>query len=468
MSLAAFKDYLRENRQRSLDELVEILKIPSISTSEENVGDVKAAAQWVAGRLSKAGIENVEVIPTGPHACVYGDWLHAPGKPTILIYGHFDVQPADPLELWNSPPFEPVVKDGRIYARGASDMKGNLLISIFAVEALLKTEGALPVNIKFLLEGQEEIGSRDLGPFVSANREKLSCDMILTPDSIQWSESQPAMWMGTKGMCGLQIDLETAGMDLHSGLYGGAVPNAVHAIVALIGSLRSDYGKILVEGFYEDVVPLSAEERQRFAEIPFDAATYSRPLGVTDLIGEPGYTTYERAWARPTLEINGLWGGYQGDGLKTVIPAHAHAKITCRLVANQDPGRVLDRIEAHVLKHSPPGTRVTVTRFPATARAFQVPLDNPGALAVAGVLAEAYGRAPYFARLGGSLPITDTFLQQLGAYTIPVGFGLDDECVHSPNEFLRLASYERGQIVYGQLLARLGQLQPGALGASHS
>jgi acetylornithine deacetylase/succinyl-diaminopimelate desuccinylase-like protein len=453
---SAWKEILESNRSRALEELIEFLRIPSISTSEENVGDVKRAAQWVVERLRRAGIENCEVFPTGVHECVYGDWLHAPGKPTILIYGHFDVQPPDPLELWDSPPFDPVVKNGRIYARGASDMKGNLLLSVLAVEALMSATGSLPVNVKFLFEGQEEIGSRDLGPFVAANREKLACDLILTPDSIQWTEEHPAMWMGTKGLCGLQIDLQTAEMDLHSGLYGGSVPNALHAMAELVASLHGPDGSIQVDGFYDEVVPLTADERRRFAEIPFDAGLYGDPLGVTELIGEPGYSTYERAWARPTLEINGMWGGFQGDGVKTVTPAKAHTKITCRLVASQEPARVLESIEAHVRKHTPIGASVTLTRLPATARAYLVPLDNPGAKVVAGVLEEVYGKAPYYARIGGSLPITDMFLKELGAYTIPIGFGLGDEGFHSPNEFMRLANFERGQVVYGMLLERFG------------
>ncbi len=455
---ARWQDVLQANSARSLDDLVELLRIPSISTSEENVEDVLRAAEWMAARLRKAGMENVELFPTGPHACVYADWLHAPGRPTILIYGHFDVQPADPLELWESPPFEPVVSERRIFARGANDMKGNLLLSLLAAEAMLAENKTIPVNLKFLFEGQEEIGSRDLGPFISGQREKLACDLILTPDSLQWSETQPVMWMGTKGMCGLQVDLRTAAMDLHSGLYGGAVPNALHALVELLGTLRSAEGRILVEGFYDGVVPLSPEERLRFGEIPFDAQAYAAPLGVDALVGEPGYSTHERAWARPTLEINGLWGGYQGEGVKTVIPAEAHAKITCRLVANQVPNDVLDRLEAHLVSHAPEGARVTVDRLSVTARAYQVPLDHAGALAAADVLADVYGKPPYFARIGGSLPITDMFLRELDAYTIPVGFGLDDERIHSPNEFLRLASFERGQLVYGKLLERLGEM----------
>jgi len=450
-------------KQQYVDELIDLLRIPSVSTDEASRGDVKRAAVWVAERLKRAGMEHVEILPTGVHSCVYGDWLHAAGRPTVLIYGHFDVQPPDPLELWDSPPFEPAVKDGRIYARGASDMKGNLLLSIIGVETLIASNGRLPINVKFLLEGQEEIGSRDLGPFVAANHDRLACDVVLSADGLQWAEDQAAIFLAVKGMCALQIDIETAAMDLHSGLYGGAVPNAAHAIVELLGTLRGRDGNIRVEGFYDQVVSLSEQEKTAINAVPFDDGTYRRALGIDALVGEPGYSTYERAWARPTLEVNGIWSGYQGDGVKTVIPARAHAKITCRLVADQNPDVVLDRIEAHVARNTPAGARVSCTRFGAKARAYHVPIDHPGVKAVAEVLTESYGRPPYFVRIGGSLPITDMFLQELNAYTVMVGFGLDDECVHSPNEFMRLASFERGQSVYVRLLERLGEIAPGAM-----
>lgn len=453
----AWHDVLRANRESSLAELIELLKIPSISTSEANVADVMTAASWVAERLKRAGMENVSIHPTGVHSCVYADWIHAPGKPTVLIYGHFDVQPPDPLDLWNSPPFEPVIVDGRLYARGASDMKGNLLLSVLAAEAVLAAEGKLPINLKFLFEGQEEIGSRDLGPFVAGHRELLACDLVLTPDSMQWTEDRPAMWMSTKGLCAIQIDVETAAMDLHSGLYGGAIPNAAHALVQLLNSMRDCEGRILIEGFYDQVVPISDVERANMAEVPFNSVAYREQIGVDALVGEPGYTTYERAWARPTLEVNGIWGGYQGDGVKTVIPAKAHAKITCRLVGYQDPDALLHCLESHIAKHKPTGARVTVTRSVGKARSYQMSSDHPGVTAVAGVLADEYGQPPYFVRIGGTLPIMDMFLQELGAHTIPLGFGLDDECIHSPNEFLRVANFERGQVVYARVLQRLGE-----------
>ena len=459
-----WEGFLDANQPRYLAELVELLRIPSVSAAGVHVGDVRRAAEWVSHRATKAGIENVAIFPTGEHCCVYGDWLHAPGKPTILIYAHFDVQPPDPLELWTSPPFEPVVKDGCIFARGAADMKANLLLALIAAETLLATRGSLPVNVKFLFEGQEEIGSRDLGPFVFAQRERLACDMILTSDGIQWAVDQPAMWMAVKGACAFQVDLGTAAMDLHSGLFGGAVPNAVHALVELLSTLRNREGRILVDGFFDEVAPLSGEARREINAIPFDAEEYKEEIGVDALVGEPGYSTYERAWARPTLEVNGIWGGYQGDGVKTVIPAKAHAKITCRLVANQDPEAVVDRLEAHIMRHRPAGARVAVVRPALSARPYQIPSNHPGVKVVAEVLTELYNRAPYFARVGGSLPITDMFLQELKAYTFMIGFGQSDERAHSPNEFFRLADFERGQAFYVRLLDRLSQVPEGSLG----
>ncbi len=457
----SWQDFLTKQREQNVQDLVDLLRIPSISAVPSHAGDVLRAADWAANRLRRAGFENVQVFPTGPHACVYGDWLHAPGKPTILIYGHLDVQPEDPLELWESPPFEPLIKDGRIYARGAADMKGNVLLSLIGPEALLAANGKLPVNVKFLFEGQEEIGSRDLDAFVESHTELLKCDLVLSPDSIQFSVDQPAMIIGTKGLCSLQIDITTADMDLHSGLYGGGVPNANHAMTELLASFHDKDGRILVDGFFDSVTPLTDTERKAIAAIPEDP-NLQKSLGVDAMIGEPGYSSNERFWARPTLEINGMGGGYQGEGLKTVIPAKASAKISCRLVPNQDGYEIGKLLETHIRKHAPKGARITVTPGKAVARPYLVPKSHAGMQAAAAVLQDAYGKAPYFMRLGGSLPITDIFLQRLNAYTVMVGFGQEDERVHSPNEFLRLDDYAKGQEVYARLLEKLAESDPKA------
>lgn len=465
MSKREWHDLLRLNQQQYLGELLELLRVPSVSTDPLSAPEVRRAAEWVAERLRRARIEHVEILPTGQHCCVYADWLHAPGRPTLLIYGHFDVQPPDPLELWESPPFEPVVKDGRVYARGACDMKANLLLAVIGVEALLRSEGRLPVNVKFLFEGQEEIGSRDLAPLVASHRDLLACDLVLSAEGGQWSQNRPAIWLGVKGLCALEVALETAAIDLHSGIFGGAVPNANHALVSLLGTLRDADGRIRVEGFYDEVLPLTSDERQAIGRVPFDDAEYCREIGVDALVGEPGYSTYERAWARPTLEINGIWGGYTGDGVKTVIPARAHAKITCRLVADQDPDVIREKVAAHLQRYCPAGARLTIVRPASQARPYTIPMQHPGNRTVAELLTAGYGAQPYYARTGGSLPITDLFLRELKAYTVMLGFALEEERAHSPNEYFRVEDFERGQRIYAQVLQSFAAVAPGTLTA---
>ena len=453
----SWETYLKEQQPRYQEELQQFLSIPSVSALPEHAGDVQQAARWVAARLIRAGLENVQVLPTEGHPVVYGESLHAPGKPTVLIYGHFDTQPADPLELWTSPPFEPQIRNDRVYARGASDDKGNMLIPILAVEALLQAEGALPVNVKFFFEGQEEIGSPQLPILIASQRNLLACDLVLSADGGQYGEEQPALLVAFKGLAGVQIDVHGASTDLHSGLYGGAVVNPIHALVYLLDSMRSPEGKILVEGFYDAVVPLSSEDCAAIAAIPFNEKTYKETIGVDALVAEPGYTSQEHVAGRPTLEVNGIWGGFQGEGIKTVLPNEAHAKITCRLVANQDPATIIDLIARHVERYTPPGVRVTVSPLPGTAKPYLIPVDHWGNRAAEAVHTEMYGKAPYFMRIGGSLPICELFLSLLGVYTVNFGFALLDEQQHAPNEFFRLSSFWHGQRAYGRLLHRLGK-----------
>ncbi len=453
----AWETYLVEHQSQYQDELLEFLSIPSISSLPSHAADVHQAAHWVADRLTTAGLEHVQILATGGHPVVYGEWLHAPEKPTILIYGHFDTQPVDPLELWTHPPFEPTIIEDRVYARGASDDKGNMLTPILGVEALLKTEGILPVNVKFFLEGQEEIGSPQLPAFIAQHRDLLACDLVLSSDGGQYGEDQPSLMLSAKGLAAMQIDVRGAKGDLHSGVYGGAVPNPIHALTAILASLRSPAGKILVEGFYDSVLPLSEADRAAIAIIPFDAQNYQEKIGVTALLAEPGYTPQEHLAARPTLEINGIWGGFQGEGVKTVLPAEAHAKITCRLVVDQDPATIVELIAKHVEKHTPPGVQVTTRALPGTARPYLIPADHWGNQAAAAVLEELYGKAPYHVRMGGSIPVCELFSTQLGAYTASFAFGLMDEQIHAPNEFFRLASFRRGPVAYGKILHRLAQ-----------
>jgi acetylornithine deacetylase/succinyl-diaminopimelate desuccinylase-like protein len=452
-----WETYLEEQQSRYQEELLQFLSIPSISALPEHDDAVQQAARWVVDRLRVAGLENVQVLSTGGHPVVYGEWLHAPGKATVMIYGHFDTQPADPLDLWTSPPFEPEIRKGRVYARGASDDKGNMLIPILAVEALLQAEGALPVNVKFFLEGQEEIGSPQLPALIASQRDLLACNLVLSADGGQYSEEQPALLIAFKGLAGVQIDVRGARTDLHSGLYGGAVANPIHALVHILDSMRSPEGKILVEGFYDAVVPLSAEDRSAIAALPFDEKTYKHAIGVDALIAEPGYTPQEQVAGRPTLEINGIWGGFQGEGIKTVLPNEAHAKITCRLVANQDPVTIVDLLARHVQRYTPPGVQVTVRPLPGAAKPYLVPVDHWGNRDAGEVLTEMYGKAPYSMRIGGSIPVCESFLSMLGVYTVNFAFALMDEQHHAPDEFFRLSSFRRGQVAYGRLLHRLGK-----------
>ncbi len=452
-----WQTYLEEQQPRYLDELLQFLTIPSISALPEHADDVQQAAHWVADRLTAAGIENVQILPTAGHSVVYGDWLHVPGKPTVLIYGHFDTQPADPLDLWTSPPFEPTIRNDRVYARGASDDKGNMLIPILAVEALLKTERALPINVKFFLEGQEEIGSPQLPTLIANQRDLLACDLVISADGGQYSEDQPALTIAFKGLAGVQIDVRGARTDLHSGVYGGAVANPIHALAHILDSMRSPDGKILVEGFYDAVEQLSAEDRSAITAIPFDEKTYKESIGVDALVAESGYTPQEHLAGRPTLEVNGIWGGFQGEGTKTVLPNEAHAKITCRLVANQEPTTIVDLLTRHVERNTPPGVRAAVRSLPGAAKPYLMPLDHWGNQAAKAVLTEMYGNIPYAIRIGGSIPVCETFLSVLGAYTVNFAFGLMDEQIHAPDEFFRLSSFRRGQVAYGKLLYELAK-----------
>ena len=452
-----WSEYLEANRPRFLEELLELLRIPSISALPEHAPDVQRAAEWVAARLQAAGIEGTRVMPTGGHPVVYGEWLGAPGKPIVLIYGHFDVQPVDPLEEWTSPPFDPAIREGRIYARGASDNKGNMMAAMIAAETLLSTEGRLPVNVKFFLEGQEEVGSPQLDRFVQANRDLLACDFALNADSGQWSETEPSLSMGVRGICLLELDVRGPRSDLHSGGFGGAVQNPLHALAQIVAGLHAPDGRVAVEGFYDDVAPLTPEDRARIAAVPFDEEEFKSQAGVQELWGEAGYSTLERLWLRPTLEVNGMWGGFQASGFKTVLPAQAHAKISCRLVPDQDPIRVREAVKAYLERHVPPGVRVSVRPQPAITRPYSVPADHPGNQAAREVLAEMYGREPYHVRAGGSVPVCGIFLERLGIYSIGFGFSLHDEQAHAPDEFFRLRSFERAQEGWCRLLARVGR-----------
>lgn len=439
----SIEQYLQSQREEHLQELKKFLSIPSISSLSEHKEDVAHTAQWVADALKKIGMENVEVMPTDGHPVVYGEWLKAEGKPTLLIYGHYDVQPVDPLHLWDTPPFEPNIRQNKIYARGASDDKGQTFMHFKAIEAVLKTTGTLPVNVKFCIEGEEEIGSPNLDSFVEKHKDKLSADVLVVSDTTLYAKGKPAICYGLRGLCGLQIDVKGAKSDLHSGLYGGAVQNPIHALVQILDSMRDEKGQILVSGFYDRVQTLSDQERNAFHQLQYDEEAIRQELGVPDLFGEEGYTMLERIWVRPTLEVNGIYGGFSGEGIKTVLPAEAHAKITCRLVPDQDPQEIADLIREHIRQHTPPGVTVSTTLFDQ-GKPFMTPLDHPAIQAAATAYEKAYGVSPAYTRMGGSIPIVETFGTLLKLPAVLMGFGLPDENFHAPNEHFHLENFDRG------------------------
>ncbi len=457
----AWAEYLDAHQARFVDELCDFIRIPSVSAKPENAGDVRTAGQWVVDRLTAAGIENAAMYDTAGHPVVCADWLHAgPEKPTILIYGHFDVQPAEPFDLWTSPPFEPTIRDDRIYGRGATDDKGAMLIPILAAEALLKETGRLPVNVRFFFEGQEEIGSPDLPPFIDANLDRLQADMIFSADGGQWDPETPQLILGLKGLTSLEVKVTGPRSDLHSGMHGGGVANPAQALAQLLASMKAPDGRISVAGFYDDVVDLTDADREAIARVPWDEAEYLQQIGIPATHGEPGYSVRENLWARPTLEINGLTSGWQGAGTKTVLPSVASAKITCRLVANQNPERIFELIAAHVAEHCPAGVTAEVMKNPGRADPFLVPAGH-NASAIAGqVLEEVYGKTPYKTRIGGSIPVMSTLLDRLGLHAVVYAFGHNDENQHAPDEFFRLPTFRLGQTAYVRLMERLGSDSP--------
>jgi len=455
------QEYLLNNRDKFNEELLEFIAIPSIAALPEHAKDVYKAANWLKSKLSAVGVENVEIMDTGGQPAVYGDWLHAGiEKPTVLIYGHFDVQPVDPLELWDNDPFEPTIKDDKIFARGASDDKGSMFIPIIVFEAIYKSNGSFPFNIKFLFEGEEEIASPKMPEFVSNNVEKLKCDMIFSADGGQFSENEPNLAVGFKGILGFDIEVIGPETDKHSGLFGAAIANPIMALTQLLSSMKNLDGEITVDGFYDDVVPLSDNDKAEIARVPFDEKEYLKLTGAVSLDGEAGYTAPERIGGRPTLDINGIWGGYQGVGTKTVLPAKANAKITCRLVANQKPKEILKKIEKHVNDFLPNGVIGTVIPLQDEGDPLLIPENHRSTEVARDVLKKVYGKEPYMIRVGGSIPILSAFYKYLGIHATMFAFQLDDENWHAPNEFFRLSSFYKGQEAYRQLFHEIGNLSP--------
>lgn len=449
----SINDYLKQNRNSNLKQLEHFLSIASVSSLSEHKDDTRKAAEWVKESMNEAGLENIEVMETGGHPVVYGDWLHAENQPTVLIYGHYDVQPVDPIELWDTPPFEPNIRDNKIYARGASDDKGQVFMHIKVIEAVLKTQKSLPVNVKLCIEGEEEIGSPNLDTFVDKHKDKLSADILLVSDTPMLDKGKPAVVYGLRGLCGMQIDLKGPNSDLHSGLYGGAVQNTLHALVELMGSLHNKDGKVTVDGFYDKVTPLTQEEIDTYEELSNDAAL-KKQLDINELYGEKGFSTTARLWGRPTLEINGLFGGFQGEGVKTVIPSEGHAKISCRLVPKQDPSEIAELIQKHLEAHLPPGVTLQTTLFDQ-ARPFLTPYDHPAIQAAGVALEKAYGEKVTYTRMGGSIPVVETFNTLLKLPAVLMGFGLATENFHAPNEHFHLDNFDKGMEALADYLFEL-------------
>ncbi|MCM3570244.1 dipeptidase [Neobacillus mesonae] len=442
--MSQLSDTLSNNHDKNIEELKELLRIPSISSSSEHKEDIQKAASWIAGKLKNIGMEHVEIIETKGHPIIYADWIHQENAPTVLVYGHYDVQPVDPIELWKTPPFEPDVRDEKIFARGATDDKGQMFLHIKAVETLMESEGKLPVNIKFCIEGEEEIGSPNLPAFLNENKEKLSCDVVLISDTDMWDKGVPAITCSLRGLCALEFTLKTANSDLHSGMFGGGVQNANHLLVQLLSTLHDSNGKVNVDHFYDDVQELTDLEKQQIEELGFDEEKLKQSLGLTDLTGgEQNYPYRERTSSRPTLEINGMWGGFQGEGTKTVIPNEAHAKITCRLVNNQNPKKIQESLKKHLEEHAPKGCTVKVT-LQDTGYPFLTPIDSPMIQKAAEAYQNVYGNPPVYKREGGSIPIVTDFNQSLNAPVVLMGFGLPGENLHAPNEHFHLENFDMG------------------------
>jgi acetylornithine deacetylase/succinyl-diaminopimelate desuccinylase-like protein len=439
----ALESYLDQHRADRMASYEAFLRIPSISALPQHAGDCRRAAEFIADELRAMGVEHVEVSPTEGHPVVYGDWLHAEGAPTVLVYGHYDVQPVDPLDLWESPPFEPLVRDGRILARGAADDKGQVHMHLRAAEAILATRGSLPVNLRFVFEGEEESASEHLDRWLEANRRRLTADVAVISDTGFFEGNLPAITLSLRGLMYAQIDVTGAPVDLHSGGFGGAVENPLNALCRIIAQLKDAEGRILIPGFYDDVAELSPADRKALAALPFDDETYRQALGLPALVGEAGYSTLERRGARPTLDVNGIWGGFQGEGAKTIIPAHAHAKVSCRLVANQDPDRIFELFRDHVGRVAPPGVRTSVTSL-GGGRPSLTPMDHPATRAAARAIEAAFGRAPLYIREGGSIPVCASFETILGLPVVLAGFTNPDDNAHAPNESMVLDNYERG------------------------
>jgi len=434
--------YLEANKQRFLNELLELLRIPSVSADSTFKADVRRAAEYVKEKLTAAGMDSAQLYETPGHPVVYAEKIVDPALPTVLVYGHYDVQPADPYELWQSPPFEPTIRNERIYARGACDDKGQFYMHIKAIETMMATDG-LPCNVKVMIEGEEEVGSDHLGTFVSANRDMLKADVILISDTSIISNETPSLEIGLRGLSYVEVEVTGANRDLHSGVYGGAVANPINVLAKMIASLHDENGRITIPGFYDKVVDLSNAERAELAKAPFNLDEYKADLGIKDVEGEAGYSTNERTSIRPTLDANGIWGGYTGEGAKTVLPSKAFAKISMRLVPDQTPDEITELFTNHFKAIAPDSVTVKVTPHHG-GLPYVTPTDSVEFEAASKAFEDAWGKKPIPTRGGGSIPIVALFEQELGVKSILMGFGLDSDALHSPNESYGLFNFYKG------------------------
>jgi acetylornithine deacetylase/succinyl-diaminopimelate desuccinylase-like protein len=453
-------DFINTHRDRYVDELKAYLAIPSISALPAHAPDVKRCAEWTADEMRRIGLQNVRLVDTPGFPVVYGDWLGADGAPTILFYGHYDVQPVDPVELWESPPFEATVRDGELYARGSADDKGQVFMHFKAIEAHMKQNGKLPVNIKVILEGEEEVGSANLDNFIKAHKDELKADVVVISDSPMFDRGIPSICYGLRGLVYFQIDLRGTKSDLHSGSFGGAVANPNMVLAQVLAQMKDRGGRVKIPGFYDDVRELTEEEREQWKRLPFNERRYAKELGAPKLFGERGYSTLERVWARPTFEVNGILGGFTGEGAKTVIPAVAMAKVSMRLVPNQDPDKIAQLFEDYVKKVAPKTVEMKVTRMHG-GKPWMTDFDNKFVQAAGRAIQKGFGKAPVFNREGGSIPVVATFQEILGLPSVLFGIGLPDENAHAPNEKLDLGNFHGGVIASAFLYDEIGKGQAG-------
>ena len=434
--------YFEDNKERFLEELIDLLKVPSVSADSRHKEDVAKAAEFIKDKLVSAGADLAEICETAGHPIVYGEKIIDPAKPTVIVYGHYDVQPPDPLDLWDSPPFEPVIKNEKIYARGACDDKGQMYMHIKAFESLVETN-SLPCNVKFMIEGEEEVGSANLEVFIRENKERLKGDIILISDTSIISNENPSITVGLRGLSYVEVEVTGPNRDLHSGVYGGAVDNPLNVLCQMISSLKDDNGHITIPGFYDKVIELSEEDRKKLNEAPFDIETYKSDLEIDDVFGEKGYSTLERVGIRPTLDVNGIWGGYTGEGAKTVLPSKASAKISMRLVPNQNSDEITQLFTEHFQSMAPKSVKVTVTPHHGGEPAM-LSTASIGYQAASKAMEEAWGKTPIPTKEGGSIPIVALFQDVLGLDSILLGVGLDSDAIHSPNESFGIYNYYKG------------------------